>query len=375
MIPPAVADAIDLSRVRRALVIKLRHHGDVLLASPVFTVLKRAAPHAEIDALVYRETAPMLERHPAIARRAHDRPRASRTAASLAQARGELAAVARAARAALRPRRPSHRAPARRLAHAARRRALRRRAASARAPAGSGAAASRIATCCRASTPRHTVEAESRRAAPHRHLAGRCATRRWCSCPAPTPRRASRRCSRRTASRAAASCVIHPGSRWLFKCWPAAPTAALLDRLAASGWPLVLTGAPDPAEAPLVNAIKAALARADRRPHRAADAAGAGGADRAPRAFSSAATRRRCTSRPRWARRSSPGSDRATSRVGAVARAAPRRHVDRASVPPLRQQRLRRQQQFRLPADAAARRASRAAVDELLAETGDRRAR
>ncbi len=66
MIPPAVDDAIDLSRVRRALVIKLRHHGDVLLASPVFTVLKRAAPHAEIDALVYRETAPMLERHPAI---------------------------------------------------------------------------------------------------------------------------------------------------------------------------------------------------------------------------------------------------------------------------------------------------------------------
>src|SRR5207248_7165806 len=66
MIPPAVDDAIDLSRVRRALVIKLRHHGDVLMASPVFTVLKRAASHAEIDALVYRETAPMLERHPAI---------------------------------------------------------------------------------------------------------------------------------------------------------------------------------------------------------------------------------------------------------------------------------------------------------------------
>src|SRR5216683_8145537 len=59
-------DPIDAGLVRRALVTKLRHHGDVLLASPVFTVLKRAAPHAEIDALVYRETAPMLERHPAI---------------------------------------------------------------------------------------------------------------------------------------------------------------------------------------------------------------------------------------------------------------------------------------------------------------------
>ncbi len=36
------------------------------------------------------------------------------------------------------------------------------------------------------------------------------------------------------------------------------PTAALLDRRRRDGWPLVLTGAPDPAEAPLVAAIKAA---------------------------------------------------------------------------------------------------------------------
>jgi heptosyltransferase-3 len=60
-------DAVPLGEVRRALITKLRHHGDVLLASPVFTALKRAAPHAEIDALVYGETAPMLAHHPAIA--------------------------------------------------------------------------------------------------------------------------------------------------------------------------------------------------------------------------------------------------------------------------------------------------------------------
>src|SRR5207253_2161561 len=59
-------DAIDLGRLKRVLVIKLRHHGDVLLSSPVLSVLKRAAPHVEVDALVYRETAPMLDRHPAI---------------------------------------------------------------------------------------------------------------------------------------------------------------------------------------------------------------------------------------------------------------------------------------------------------------------
>ncbi|MEO6696744.1 MAG: putative lipopolysaccharide heptosyltransferase III [Gammaproteobacteria bacterium] len=59
-------DAIDLNLLRRALVIKLRHHGDVLLTSPVFTVLKNHAPHLEIDALVYQDTQEMLTLHPAM---------------------------------------------------------------------------------------------------------------------------------------------------------------------------------------------------------------------------------------------------------------------------------------------------------------------
>ena len=45
--PPNPGDTL-----RRVLVIKLRHHGDVLLTSPVFTTLKRCAPQAELDALV-----------------------------------------------------------------------------------------------------------------------------------------------------------------------------------------------------------------------------------------------------------------------------------------------------------------------------------
>ncbi len=60
-------DAIDLSALHCVLVIKLRHLGDVLLTSPVFTVLKNRAPQLEIDALVYRDTEPMLSGHPAIA--------------------------------------------------------------------------------------------------------------------------------------------------------------------------------------------------------------------------------------------------------------------------------------------------------------------
>src|SRR5258705_3497393 len=61
------ADALDVSALRRALVIQLRHHGDVLVTSPVFTVLKNRAPALEIDALVYAETREMLDLHPAIA--------------------------------------------------------------------------------------------------------------------------------------------------------------------------------------------------------------------------------------------------------------------------------------------------------------------
>lgn len=56
----------DLKKVKKILVIKLRHHGDVLLTSPLFSYLKKALPEAQIDAYLYKDTLPMLEGHPAI---------------------------------------------------------------------------------------------------------------------------------------------------------------------------------------------------------------------------------------------------------------------------------------------------------------------
>ncbi|MBS0604990.1 MAG: putative lipopolysaccharide heptosyltransferase III [Verrucomicrobia bacterium] len=56
----------DLSVVKRALVIKMRHHGDVLLTAPLFSNLKKALPQAEVDAFIYKDTLPMLEGHPGI---------------------------------------------------------------------------------------------------------------------------------------------------------------------------------------------------------------------------------------------------------------------------------------------------------------------
>jgi heptosyltransferase-3 len=52
---------------------------------------------------------------------------------------------------------------------------------------------------------------------------------------------------------------LHPGSRWLFKCWPAVHSARLIAGLVADGWPIVLTGAPEPREQGLVRAILKAL--------------------------------------------------------------------------------------------------------------------
>ena len=87
--PNPVPDAIPLADLRRVLVIKLRHHGDVLLTSPVFSVLKLHAPHLEIDALIYADTAAMLELHPAIAQ-IHTIDRAWKKRGVFAQAAAEM---------------------------------------------------------------------------------------------------------------------------------------------------------------------------------------------------------------------------------------------------------------------------------------------
>ncbi len=59
--------SLDLSRqVARILVIKFRHHGDMLLTTPVIRSLKAHWPEATIDVLLYEETRAMLACHPDI---------------------------------------------------------------------------------------------------------------------------------------------------------------------------------------------------------------------------------------------------------------------------------------------------------------------
>ena len=255
MLPPAVADAIDPAGVRRALVIKLRHHGDVLLASPVFSVLKRRAPQAEVDALVYHDTAPMLEGHPSISF-IHTIDRSLKRQGVLAQMRGEWQLWQ-----ALRERHYDlvvHLTEHPRGAWLKRLVGARFGVARERDDAGWWWRSSfSHRYLLPRGTLRHTVETNLD------------ALRRigWWpedndkalvlvpGAEAETRARSLLQAHGLTRGR---FLLVHPGSRWLFKCWPPTSTAALLDRLADAGWPLVMTGAPDHAERALVSAIKSA---------------------------------------------------------------------------------------------------------------------
>jgi heptosyltransferase-3 len=62
----AYGDYPDLQGIKKILVVKLRHLGDVLLTGPVFTALKKTFPEAQIDAFIWSESVPMLQGHPAI---------------------------------------------------------------------------------------------------------------------------------------------------------------------------------------------------------------------------------------------------------------------------------------------------------------------
>jgi heptosyltransferase III len=256
MLAPAVADAIDFSGLRRVLVTKLRHHGDVLLTSPVFTVLGRAAPHAEIDALVYRETAPMLARHPAIAE-LHTIDRDWKRQGKLAQARAEWRLWRTLGRRGYDL--VVHLTDHRRGAWLTRLIGARYGVAPQRHDPGR---LWRTAFTHHFLPPgpgihRHTVEVNLD------------ALRRLGLWPADADKALVLVPGPEAEGRAAALLathglergryvVVHPGSRWLFKCWPAAATAAVVDRLAEAGWRIVITGAPDPAERELVGAIRAA---------------------------------------------------------------------------------------------------------------------
>jgi len=249
---PLVPDAVDPSAVRRALVVKLRHHGDVLLTSPVFSVLRRHAPHAEVDALVYADTRDMLEGHPAIAR-IHGIDRNWKRSGIGAQLAGEAALLS-----ALRSRSYDlliHLTDHWRGAWLSQ--LLRPRWSV--APPRDGAfwrwSFSHRYSLPKA-TPRHIVEANLD------------ALRRLGIYPEEDEKKlvmvpgeaATARVGELLAQAGLATqpfIHVHPTSRWLFKAWTDEANAALIRALAGDGHRIVLTAAPDPRERAMLDRIVA----------------------------------------------------------------------------------------------------------------------
>ncbi len=255
-----VPDAINLASVQRALVVKLRHHGDVLLSSPVFQVLANRAPHAELDALVYADTRDLLEGHPAIAR-IHTVDREWKRKGLAVQFQREAALLRE-----LRGRRYQllvHLTDHWRGAWLARSLAPRWSVAPARASRWWDWAFSHRFPLPRA-RPRHTVEANLdalRRLGVYPEEA----EKRLVMVPGPE---AEGRVDGLLAANGLAPrgfIQFHPTSRWLFKAWTEARNAEFLRALARDGHRVAITAAPNAREKAIVGRIleEAGVAVAD----------------------------------------------------------------------------------------------------------------
>src|SRR5688500_3647812 len=231
-----VRDAVPLEECGRALVVKLRHHGDVLLATPVLSLLKARSPRLEVDALVYDDTMPMLEGHPALSRLFFvGRRWRERGALSRLTLEKHLLQSLRARRYDL----LVHLTEQPRGAWLARSLGARYSVAPRMADRGSFWANSFT----------HLYPMAPRR---HRVEVNLDALRRIGLQPGPVRKVEfvpGKDAEDRVRSLIDGSFIhVHPASRWRFKCWPADRNAELIDRLAADGHRIVITAAPDSEE-------------------------------------------------------------------------------------------------------------------------------
>lgn len=243
---------IDFSTLQRVLIIKLRHHGDVLLTSPLFSLLKGRHPHLEIDALVYRETEPMLALHPAI-NQIHSIDRAWKELDARQHLQQELELMrclkqeqydlivhlTESWRGAVLARylKPGY--------------AIARRYPSRRSKFWLNSFSHHYSSP--GGNRRHTVET---------HLD---ALRHLGIQPGPLERAltvvagsdAESSLDKKLNGLSSPWIVIHPTSRWLFKCWSESRMAQIIDRLAANGHRIVITAGPDARELSMVERILA----------------------------------------------------------------------------------------------------------------------
>lgn len=244
--------AIPFAELRRALVIKLRHHGDVLLAAPVLSALKHAAPQCEVDVLVYADTAPMLAGHPALAQlHTIDRNWKQLGAARRGAAEWRLLSALRARKYDL----VIHLSVQRRGAWLTR--LLRPRwSVAPRYTGGFWARSFNHFYAAQSHPDRHTVETnlDSLRVLGYQPTAE---DKRVALVPGDTVEARIKALLAQHGLAQGKFIHVHPASRWTFKCWPMERVAALCDVLAQRSWPIVLTAAPDDKERALIAQVRA----------------------------------------------------------------------------------------------------------------------
>ena len=235
------------------LVVKLRFHGDVLLATPVFSALKQRHPHLEIDALIYRETRDMLTFHPDISQ-VHCIDRSRKQLGTFGNLRAEIGLLRR-----LRARRYDL------LLHLTEH--------------WRGPILKRVLGISLAVTERYARRERSRfwqRSFTHHYASPRNprhkvenhldALRRIGIYPEPKARALQLLPGPEAETRARTKLaglelndrpfvLIHPTSRFLHKCWTVEGMAELIDRLQPH-LPVLLTAAPSAAELEMVEAIR-----------------------------------------------------------------------------------------------------------------------
>lgn len=246
-------EAIPAAGLRRALVVKLRHHGDVLLATPVISTLKRFAPDCEIDALAYADTAPMLEGHPALAQ-LHRIDRGWKRQGLRRQAAAEWGLISD-----LRARRYDlvvHLSVHTRGAWLVR--LLRPRwSVAPKFREGFWAGSFTHLYPAQSDPQRHTVETNLD-ALRVLGIEPAAADKRVTLVPGAAAEARVEQLLAQHGLQAGRFVHVHPASRWAFKCWPADRVAAVCNALAAKGLAIVLTSAPDAGEKALVAEVRAA---------------------------------------------------------------------------------------------------------------------
>jgi len=254
-------EAIDRDSIRRVLVVKLRHHGDVLLSSPVFRVLKSNLPHIETDALVYSDTREMLSGHPDVSQ-VHTIDREWKHQGIFAQSRAEWQLISQ-----LRQRRYDmllHLTEHPRGAWLTR---LLRPQISV-APRATGMSEGRNSNWWRASfthtfplpktTFRHTVE-QNLDALRRLGLHPTVEEKKLLLIPGIEAEKKIGALMAAHGVEAKRFIHMHPTSRWFFKTWPAEKFAELILRLGKQGERVVLTAAPTTEERNMIAAIKTHL--------------------------------------------------------------------------------------------------------------------